>query len=98
MNPITILARLCVAVLLLASAVGAQAAHIRAALVAETSRPAPGSRVTIALSMTPQPDWHGYWLNPGDAGLPMKVDWSLPPGYSVGQLRYPVPTRLTVAG
>jgi cytochrome c biogenesis protein CcdA len=28
----------------------------------------------------------------------MEVEWTLPPGYSMGPLRYPVPTRLTVAG
>jgi DsbC/DsbD-like thiol-disulfide interchange protein/cytochrome c biogenesis protein CcdA len=48
--------------------------------------------------MRPAPGWHGYWLNPGDAGLPMDVKWQLPPGFSAGPLRYPVPTRLTVAG
>ena len=48
--------------------------------------------------MRTNPGWHGYWLNPGDAGLPMDVKWRLPAGYSVGPLRYPVPTRLTVAG
>jgi DsbC/DsbD-like thiol-disulfide interchange protein/cytochrome c biogenesis protein CcdA len=48
--------------------------------------------------MRPGPGWHGYWLNPGDAGLPMDVKWQLPVGFSVGPLRYPVPTRLTVAG
>ena len=35
---------------------------------------------------------------PGDAGLPMDVDWQLPKGFAAGPLRYPVPTRLTVAG
>ncbi|MEO6359167.1 MAG: thioredoxin family protein, partial [Sphingomicrobium sp.] len=39
-----------------------------------------------------------YWLNPGDAGLPMSVDWQLPKGASMGPLRYPVPTRLLIAG
>jgi DsbC/DsbD-like thiol-disulfide interchange protein/cytochrome c biogenesis protein CcdA len=48
--------------------------------------------------MHTHPGWHGYWSNPGDAGLPMKVEWDLPPGWSVGPLRYPVPTRLTIAG
>jgi cytochrome c biogenesis protein CcdA len=28
----------------------------------------------------------------------MDVQWQLPPGFSAGPLRYPVPTRLTVAG
>jgi DsbC/DsbD-like thiol-disulfide interchange protein/cytochrome c biogenesis protein CcdA len=48
--------------------------------------------------MHTKPGWHGYWLNPGDAGLPMQVKWKLPKGWSVGDLQYPVPTRLTIAG
>jgi DsbC/DsbD-like thiol-disulfide interchange protein/cytochrome c biogenesis protein CcdA len=47
--------------------------------------------------MIPQPGWHGYWQNPGDAGFPMEVKWQLPAGFSAGPLRYPVPGRLTVA-
>ena len=57
----------------------------------------PGGAVELALVMHTRPGWHGYWLNPGDAGLPMSVEWQLPPGWSVGPLRYPVPTRLIVA-
>ena len=48
--------------------------------------------------MRTKPGWHGYWQNPGDAGLPMDVQWQLPKGFAAGPLRYPVPTRLTVAG
>ena len=48
--------------------------------------------------MRVKPGWHGYWLNPGDAGLPMSVEWELPTGWSVGPLRYPVPSRLLVSG
>jgi DsbC/DsbD-like thiol-disulfide interchange protein/cytochrome c biogenesis protein CcdA len=66
-------------------------------LVAEGPASA-GGEVELAIHMRPAPGWHGYWLNPGDAGLPMDVKWQLPSGYSVGALRYPVPTRLTVAG
>ena len=58
----------------------------------------PGGEVDLAILMRTKPGWHGYWLNPGDAGLPMDVKWQLPPGFSVGELRYPVPTRLTIAG
>lgn len=75
----------------------AQAEGIEPRLVAEGSAPA-GGEVDLAIHMRPSPGWHGYWLNPGDAGLPMDVKWRLPVGYSVGQLRYPVPSRLTVAG
>ncbi len=66
-------------------------------LVAET-RAVAGQSVDLAIVMHTRPGWHGYWLNPGDAGLPMRAEWSLPAGASVGPLRYPVPTRLTIAG
>jgi len=58
----------------------------------------PGSEVDLAILMSPAPGWHGYWLNPGDAGQPMSVEWQLPPGARVGALRYPVPEMLTIAG
>ncbi|MCL6683294.1 protein-disulfide reductase DsbD family protein [Sphingomonas alba] len=58
----------------------------------------PDGEVDLAIVMHTQKGWHGYWQNPGDAGLPMKVEWQLPPGASVGPLRYPVPDRLTIAG
>jgi DsbC/DsbD-like thiol-disulfide interchange protein/cytochrome c biogenesis protein CcdA len=66
-------------------------------LVAEGLAP-PGGEIELAIHMRPAPGWHGYWLNPGDAGLPMDVKWQLPPGFSAGPLRYPVPTRLEIAG
>ena len=87
--------------LLLAPALGhAQAPRenaIQPQLVAEGPA-VPGGEVELAILMRTKPGWHGYWLNPGDAGLPMEVNWHLPPGFSVGELRYPVPTRLTIAG
>ena len=70
---------------------------IQPELVAETHAVA-GGEVELALVMHTRAGWHGYWLNPGDAGLPMSVEWHLPPGWSVGPLRYPVPGRLLVAG
>ena len=70
---------------------------IQPELIAEGSA-VPGSEVELAILMHTKPGWHGYWLNPGDAGLPMTIEWELPDGASVGPLRYPVPDRLLVAG
>lgn len=79
-----------------AAQLGSGARHMAIALVAEG--PAiPGREVELALVMTPEEGWHGYWENPGDAGKPMTVEWRLPQGASAGPLRYPVPTRLIVA-
>ncbi|HEV2745864.1 MAG TPA: thioredoxin family protein [Allosphingosinicella sp.] len=71
---------------------------IRAELVAETDRPAAGDTVALAIVMTPKRGWHGYWKNPGDAGVPPRIAWHLPSGVTVGPLDYPVPGRLLVAG
>jgi len=75
----------------------ARANNIAAELVAE-SPAAPGGELTLALLFTPQPGWHGYWSNPGDAGYGMALDWALPEGWQAGEPSYPVPERLLIAG
>ncbi|MGA9582787.1 MAG: protein-disulfide reductase DsbD domain-containing protein [Allosphingosinicella sp.] len=75
---------------------GEKAMSVR--LVPETSTPAAGSKVTLALVMSPRPGWHGYWQNPGDAGVGTRIDWRLPEGATAGPIRYPVPERLTIQG
>ncbi|NIJ19519.1 thiol:disulfide interchange protein [Sphingomonas naasensis] len=72
--------------------------HVRIELIAETERPAPGSEVTLAFASTPEPGWHAYWENPGDAGLPARASWTLPDGASAEPLRFPVPQRLIIGG
>ena len=79
-------------------AFGGGAPHISAHLVAESVTPAPGKTTNIAFAMVPEAGWHGYWENPGDAGLGMTVSWTLPKGVSVGRLRYPVPETLLISG
>lgn len=71
--------------------------HLAITLVAESTRPAAGSTVTLALATVPQPGWHGYWQNPGDAGFAAKLDWTLPKGVTASAPAYPVPGRLIVA-
>ncbi len=72
--------------------------HVHAELEAETLRPAAGSTVTLAISMRPDKGWHGYWINPGDAGEGLSLDWQLPPGVKVGTPRFPVPETLIISG
>lgn len=72
--------------------------HIRAELVAQTSAPRAGGVVNLAIVFTPDPGWHGYWQNPGDAGLGAQFDWRLPAGITAGAPLYPVPERLVIAG
>lgn len=75
----------------------ARANHIAAELVA--AGPAlPGGTVELAILMTPEKTWHGYWSNPGDAGYGMQLNWSAPPGWQAGQPEYPVPHTLLISG
>ena len=74
---VTLLCQL-LALVLMPIAVRAQTGappHIAAELVAAPA--APGSEDMVAIHMTPEKGWHGYWSNPGDAGLGMELDLSL---------------------
>lgn len=71
--------------------------NIAADLVAE-HQPVPGETLMAALVFRPKLGWHGYWSNPGDAGLGMELDWQLPAGWQAGEPLYPVPHRLLISG
>ena len=77
--------------------VPARGNHIAAELIADGPA-VPGRELTLALLFRPEPTWHGYWKNPGDAGLGMKLAWKLPDGWSAGEPHYPVPQKLSIAG
>lgn len=71
-------------------------AHIRAELIAQG--PAlPGQEAVLAVLMRPEPGWHGYWLNPGDAEIGLSLNWSLPQGSTIAPLQYPTPTTLLLS-
>ncbi|MGQ2976342.1 MAG: protein-disulfide reductase DsbD family protein [Sphingopyxis sp.] len=76
----------------------AQSTHIQPKLVAESAAPAPGSSTTLALTMAPEPTWHGYWANGGDAGFGLSVEWNAPEGVTIAPFRYPVPDALILFG
>ncbi|WP_129790991.1 protein-disulfide reductase DsbD [Sphingosinicella sp. CPCC 101087] len=72
--------------------------RMQVSLEAETETVVPGSEAMLAFVMRPEPGWHGYWLNPGDAGDSPRAEWRLPAGWTAGPLLYPVPDRLTLLG
>ena len=93
-----LLALLCalLAMVLVPGAAAAQESYIPARLLVE-GPVQPGGETRIAIRFTPvSRNWHGYWSNPGDAGLGMEIEWELPPGVTVGEFRYPAPTRLLI--
>ncbi len=72
--------------------------HIAAQLITEAPA-APGATATVAILMRPEKGWHGYWSNPGDAGLGMRLEWTIDDAkLDAPALRYPVPDTLLVSG
>ncbi len=66
--------------------------QVRAELVAHAPEGlTPGQTVWVGLWLTHQKDWHTYWKNPGDSGLPTELTWELPPGLDMGETAWPVP-------
>src|SRR3546814_19807817 len=87
-----------IALAALPTSASAQERHMRGELVAESETPRAGSEIAVALVMTHDPGWHGYWLNTGDAGMPDRISGSPPERASVTPPAYPVPERFIVAG
>ncbi len=55
-----------------------------------------GKPVWLGLQLAHQPQWHTYWKNPGDSGLPTRLEWQLPPGITAGEIAWPAPTKIRV--
>nr|WP_241661002.1 thioredoxin family protein [Variovorax guangxiensis] len=71
--------------------------HVRAELVAHApDGVAPGADVWVGLQITHQPEWHTYWKNAGDSGLPTELTWKLPPGMVAGDIAWPVPKKIPI--
>ena len=56
----------------------------------------PGKPLWLGLLIRHAPEWHTYWMNPGDSGLATTLSWELPAGTSAGAIEWPVPKRLPV--
>ena len=67
--------------------------HVTATLVSDVDAVQPGQALHLGLRLRMAPDWHTYWQNPGDAGVPPELTLTLPPGAKAGDIEWPTPTR-----
>jgi DsbC/DsbD-like thiol-disulfide interchange protein len=85
--------RLVVILVLLAAPALAETApnpNMRVELVAEAPA-TPGGSARVGLRLKSDPGWHTYWRNPGDAGSPTEIAWTLPDGVTAGPIEWPAP-------
>jgi thiol:disulfide interchange protein DsbD len=69
----------------------ASSKNVVATLVAERDGVQPGQPLWVGLHLKMAPTWHTYWRNPGDAGLPTRIRWRLPEGFTAGEIQWPQP-------
>jgi len=70
--------------------------HVEAELVTEKLAAQPGKATTVGLKLRMAEQWHTYWKNPGDSGLPTRIQWVLPDGWKAGEIQWPYPHHLPV--
>ena len=68
--------------------------RVRAELLAHAPEGVqPGKPVWVGLQLAHAPEWHTYWKNSGDSGLPTQLDWKLPAGITAGEIAWPIPKK-----
>jgi thiol:disulfide interchange protein DsbD len=77
----------------LAASNSADLPHVHVQLISPDAQLHPGAN-NAGLYFKLEPGWHVYWKNPGDAGEPPHIKWTLPQGITAGPLQYPIPKRL----
>jgi thiol:disulfide interchange protein DsbD len=77
-----------------AASSAADAPHVHVQLIVLPQALNRGEPADAGLYFKLEPGWHIYWKNPGDAGEPPHVKWTLPNGITAGALQFPAPKRL----
>src|SRR5262249_59326870 len=67
-------------------------------LVAAASAVGAADALSVGLQFTLKPGWKTYWRSPGDAGLPVTVDWAGSTNVASAVMAWPVPHRFFLNG
>src|ERR1700758_2549425 len=68
--------------------------HVHVQLISPDAQLRPGTPNNAGLYFKLEAGWHVYWKNPGDAGEPPHIKWTLPQGITAGPIQFPIPKRL----
>ncbi len=55
-----------------------------------------GQPLWVGLQLAHIPEWHTYWKNSGDSGLPTQLEWTLPAGITAGEIAWPTPKKIPI--
>lgn len=54
--------------------------------------------IPVGILIELENDWHIYWRNPGDSGMPTSVDFVLPDGITISEIKWPAPKAFEYDG
>lgn len=54
--------------------------------------------IPIGILVDLENDWHIYWRNPGDSGMPTSIDFDLPDGVKISEIKWPAPKAFEYDG
>jgi thiol:disulfide interchange protein len=72
--------------------------HSIVRLVSDVNNVKPGTPFKVGAVFNMQPDWHIYYKENGDAGMPTTIHWYLPAGFKAGDLLWEKPEKFEKAG
>ncbi|MCC6235668.1 MAG: thioredoxin family protein [Verrucomicrobiales bacterium] len=67
------------------------ATGVTARLVLPVLEARAGETFLAGVELRMEPGWHTYWRNGGDSGAATSLEWTLPPGVTAGEIRWPAP-------
>ncbi len=63
-------------------------------IIPERTSYMPGDTIRTAVPFNIEEEWHIYWENPGDAGIPSSIEFDLPKGVELISTEWPAPAIL----
>lgn len=58
----------------------------------------PGKSFKLFVDFDLQPDWHIYYKDPGQTGMPTQIEWTLPKGFTATAISWPPPQTYKESG
>lgn len=72
--------------------------YVEPRIISESDVLVPGKTIKIGVVFDLKPDWHIYYKDAGEAGMPTQVNWKLPEGFKTGELLWQKPNKFVDSG
>ena len=71
--------------------------NLKVEFVSEVTAVRPGQPFYAGIYIQHDPGCHTYWMNPGLEGLHTNFEWTLPDGWTAGEIEWPTPDKVKMA-